>query len=129
MRKLKAFRRITHHLLTQNRKSETGNACWYKLDFQRLGLGSRHPELKCAIGCLIDDKYYSIDLEGKPIDSPAIQEAVSLSLDEPVSSYDVKFLKRLQDIHDYEPVDDWKNQLNDIAKENWDQSLYEMELA
>lgn len=120
MKKIRVFRKVAYHMLTQNKKSETGHNCWYRFDTD--------PKIRCAIGCLIDDRNYSKDLEGRSIENPKVQEAISLSLDEPIASKDVRFLKELQDIHDYDHVDDWHDKLNKFAKDKFNQTLYEMEL-
>ena len=56
MKKKEVFKRVAKHLLAQNEACVTLSVhCWY-----------RHPsrvELKCAIGCLISDEFYSEEIE------------------------------------------------------------------
>ena len=120
MKKLRVFRKVAYHLLTQNKKSESEDACWYKFDTD--------PAIRCAIGCLIRDQYYNKDLEGKSVDDIEVQNALSSSLKEPITNRDRIFLSELQMIHDYVPVKDWDKELNQFAIDNFDKTIYEMEL-
>lgn len=65
-------RYILHHLLEQNKQSKntvTGN-CRYRSD----------DGCMCAVGALIKDEHYSINLEGDNINSISVRKAVSDSL-------------------------------------------------
>lgn len=96
------FDRVASHLLTQNEKSIGGGTCLY-----------RGPEGRmCAVGCLIEDKHYSAQLEQQyASDSIVITALVRSGVD-----YDeVEDLAHLQYIHDEVPVENWKIQLKQFA--------------
>ena len=92
------FDKVATHLLTQNARSWAPSfpyrACAYR------GIGG----LKCAIGCLIPDERYSVELEGKAASSPLVMSAVGV----PAADTDLgSFLRYLQGIHDGADVRDW----------------------
>ena len=112
--KQEIYNRVKEHLLTQNARSTNVNGdCMY-----------RGPNgLKCAVGYLIEDEHYHVMLEGFSIDRPYVKERVARSLkidfkdlgvpsvSEPICS----LLRRLQSIHDYEPVYQWEDALKKVA--------------
>ena len=107
MKKKEVFKRVAKHLLAQNEACVTLSDCWY-----------RHPsrvKLKCAIGCLIPDKFYSEEIENKTVDEPIVKEALKKSLNQSITSSDIKLLKDLQDLHDYQDPKDWRKKLDALA--------------
>ena len=56
---------------------------------------------KCAVGLLIDDAYYSPDLEGKFVESNAVRQAVGLSIGRSLTEQEIYTLAKLQEQHDY----------------------------
>jgi hypothetical protein len=66
MNKQKVFNKVTKHLLTQDEQSiGEDNTCLY-----------RSPKgLKCAIGCLIKDKFYTKELESNPIEHSLVKKS------------------------------------------------------
>lgn len=95
---------VAKHLLTQNQPAVAYGRCAY-----------RSGDLKCAVGCLIDDKNYNEDIEGKSIKHEKVIKAVENSLGTPLSKEKINFLSDLQDIHDHTEPDDWKKGLEDFA--------------
>ena len=86
------FEQVAKHLLTQNKKSFEFDTCRY-----------RGPNgLKCAAGCLISDEEYIVGFEGTTW-------AGLFNL--PYSC----LIQGLQDIHDNEDVQDWKQSLFNLA--------------
>ena len=73
--------------------------------------------LKCAIGCLIDDVYYSELLEGRTIRSESVQGAVAASIGVALKEIyaEHSFLGGLQRIHDELPLYLWKQELVNLA--------------
>ena len=61
-----AYNKICEHLLTMKEQSIGNLGCMY-----RDGQGNA-----CAIGCLIEDKYYSKDLEEEPASDPNVMDAI-----------------------------------------------------
>ena len=72
-------------------------------------------ELKCAIGCLISDEFYSEEIESKTVDEPIVKEALKNSLNQPITSEDIELLKDLQDLHDYLDPKEWRKKLDALA--------------
>jgi hypothetical protein len=107
------FDTVVDHLLTQAKKSlNASRHCLYK-----------GPDgLQCAIGVLIDDKYYASVLEGEEVDDPSVLRAVCLSqhIDVSVPQSDnhfdlVGFLKDLQYTHDESHAYEWERELKKHA--------------
>jgi hypothetical protein len=111
------FNKVYVHLLAQGRKSEEKDAgsCAY-----------RSPEgLSCAVGCLIQDEFYSLGFEGLSIaaatctDPDSKDKALLKALTD--SGIDVilsrKLLCELQDIHDNSSPELWRTHLEGLAQE------------
>lgn len=107
------FDHIVNHMLTQNCRSLlrgkvkrlTGVECGYR--------GGHSGELKCAIGCLIDDWLYSPALEGVGVYTDAVRNAIAWS------GWSTNLpLDRLQEIHDGEDARDWEAHLAAFAEIN-----------
>lgn len=117
MKKKEVFIKMAEHLLNQGSKStENGNFssdCLY-----RAPNGN-----KCAVGALINDEYYEEGLEGKTIDDKIVQQAVSASLESPLTKEDIDLLVDMQEAHDYDIIDDdFKSscvKALDRVAENW----------
>ena len=60
----------------------------------------------CAIGCLIDDKFYTSNLEGRPIYSEKVRLAVENSIGRVLEDKELKILEEMQRAHDYAAVKD-----------------------
>ena len=90
------FDRVARHLLRQGRPAfaevpSGGQRCAYR------GCGGS----MCAVGVLIEDTYYSEDLEGNSVSNPDVTIAVAQSLDQDfLSSDQIALLRRLQNVHD-----------------------------
>tara|TARA_R110000772_G_scaffold36709_1_gene87654 strand:- start:3038 stop:3394 length:357 start_codon:yes stop_codon:yes gene_type:complete len=117
MKKLKVFKQVAEHLLDQNEKSEDKHGCYYL-----------HPAngLKCALGCLIEDQYYTPEIEEKTLESSVVALAVANSLGSPITTSDREILDALQDLHDYKDAKDWKKELNILSMEFFDKPLEEI---
>lgn len=104
------FDRVAAHLLTQNSKAtdEAGRECMYRAPDGR----------KCAVGCLIDDKFYTADLESRTVSWPEVQDALELSMGCRMSQVTYKMLADLQRLHDGAPVERWARKLEVIANEH-----------
>lgn len=106
---LETFNRVKEHLLKQNAvagmEMENGDfTCMY-----------RAPDGKtCAVGCLIRPEWYKSDMEGKPIGSPLVDEALAhsgITIDD-----DMKMMLRsLQGVHD------------DISPKRWAENIQFLE--
>lgn len=114
MNKQEIFDKVASHLLKQNEQSimnDDSSTCAYR--------GKNNS--MCAIGCLIDDKYYDESLEGKSVAFYKVFNALKLSGIEIESRFDTLFLSQLQNIHDsFLPIR-WKNELFYLA------NTYELE--
>jgi hypothetical protein len=98
------FDKVKNHLLTQSAKSEDVlGQCLY-----------RGPNgLRCAVGVVIDDNWYSTDLEGKGAYNPKITSLLRNNLK--FTFNQVTILKRLQIIHDERQVKNWPFELKKAA--------------
>ena len=121
MKKKEVFKRVAKHLLAQNEACRGGvtlSDCWY-----------RHPsrvELKCAIGCLIPDEFYSEEIENKTVEEPIVKEVLEKSLNQPIRSSDIKLLEDLQGLHDYLDPKEWRKKLDALAMSWFDTDLIDM---
>lgn len=89
MTEQEAFDIVVKHLFEQKRPSmlKGSTSCAYR------GKKGR----KCAIGALISDEEYSLELEAKDVTILDLEDALPPSL----AGLDIEFLTELQDIHDY----------------------------
>ncbi len=131
MKLQEVFDKVAQHLLKQCKQSSNR----YHLDAgDEPTCLYRGPDgLKCAVGCLIDDKAYHQGLEGSSVLALDVREALSAS-GIPVShglTYEaeqdptVQLLSALQSIHDNRSPKDWHSQLWRVAKEfrlTWSQA-------
>tara|TARA_R110002012_G_scaffold8355_1_gene38526 strand:- start:29577 stop:29951 length:375 start_codon:yes stop_codon:yes gene_type:complete len=123
MKKKEVFKVVATHLLTQNSKSvepDENGMCRYRDQINNKS---------CAVGVLISDPHYDLGLEGCAADNISVVEALQASLKTKLNSSDKLLLCRLQDIHDYSPVSDWRKNLNDLAKMNFDKDLEDLEVS
>jgi hypothetical protein len=105
---------IKNHLLLQGAKSEidtswaTGsqidNACAYRSDDDK----------KCAVGCIISDKFYTHSLEGKACNHEDVLDVIELSV--PNWIVNRSMLKEMQMIHDEKEPDEWYLMLEDMIR-------------
>jgi len=105
------FNFVKQHLIHQNQKSvqhiETDeefdqNSCLYR------GIQN----LKCAVGCLIEDQFYDAGIEQKGVIDLSVQNIIRQSL--PNWKPNWGLLYALQEIHDQFNVEDWKRQLENV---------------
>lgn len=103
MTKQEIFDTVAKHLLTQMERSESRKGCLY-----------RGPNgLKCAVGVLIKDEFYSEELEYATADVSEVMAALEKS----GVFYD-EIMIDLQILHDeFYPVV-WKASLNKVAERN-----------
>lgn len=101
----KVFNRVARHLLRQGRRSvldSAVNGCAYQ------GKGG----LKCAVGCLIKDEFYSLGIEGRAADYPYVLKALRRS----GVGCDSALLRDLQGIHDKVKPYRWPGALRALAR-------------
>ena len=99
------FNYVKQHLLNQNEKSLDPHtlSCFYRAQ------NEDGKSLMCAVGCLIDDNFYSEKLENCSPNDTEVRRAVENSMSN--WEYNVSLLSELQNIHDeYEP-DQWSLKL------------------
>ena len=119
MKKKQVFQTVVTHLLTQNSKSLDGSdhgSCAYQ----------NNDGKQCAIGVLIDSENYWPELEGKAADAVEVIEAVEKSLDTHITRLDRDLLCKLQDIHDYSSVDGWREELEELARREFNKTLEDL---
>jgi len=108
--KQQIFDKVVSHLLHQGERatSEDGR-CSYR--------GQNGTQ--CAAGCLIDDEYYSADLEGSVVYSVSVRRALQLSGvcdDYNNNEAPLDVLRSLQSIHDFDEVTDWPSRFRAVAR-------------
>ena len=103
MNNQQAFTIVARHLLAQNSASvdKGGDNCLYR------GTDNK----KCAVGCLIPDELYTVDMEG----TVASQLTKFSSLGQLFKDIYPSMLDSLQTIHDYVQVENWKKELQQLA--------------
>lgn len=119
MKKKQVFQTVATHLLTQNSKSvdgsDLGNCAYQNNDGKQ-----------CAIGVLIDSKNYKSDLESQAADALEVIQAVEKSLDTNITKSDRDLLCQLQDIHDYINVRSWREELEGLARREFNKTLEDL---
>lgn len=101
--KQEVFDQVAKHLLTQKKRStsiDDDDQCLYRGD----------GGLMCAAGCLIADSEYSSSWEGTPWTMLVRIGCVPLAHG--------RLIRRLQDIHDLNPIDNWYTSLKMLAFDN-----------
>ena len=95
---LDVFKKVSEHLLDQNDRalSVAGLYCVYR----------SNSGLKCAVGCLIEDQFYSKELEGLDVRTDVIENVLKLS-GVPITEEVLKLLEELQKVHDYVKPEGW----------------------
>jgi hypothetical protein len=82
-------------VIKQGKQSVRSESCRY-----------RHGELKCAVGHLITDEHYTDDLEGESLHfDNEVHKALNKSLGYELSAKEIRYLKYIQQAHDYSTVD------------------------
>jgi len=120
---------VATHLLKQNRRAKDGFSCRYRGD----------EGTKCAVGCLIDDQHYNVDMEGCSItEVKDLLNRSSIVVVEDVDYMDLSaqlivvglkasgvdceapsvlnLLDVLQNCHDNEKPENWRTELETIAR-------------
>lgn len=107
------FDKVRHHLMKQCQQSKgvngNENLCAYRGDHG----------LTCAVGCLIDDKFYNRELEGLRITSYEVRRAVERSQHVRLTQDELSMLFDLQQMHDNTPVAYWKEKLGYLEWEHF----------
>jgi len=103
------FNYVKQHLLNQQERSLDPHtlSCFYRAQ------NESGKTLMCAVGCLIDDNFYSEKLENSsPYDSD-VKKAVENSIFSDWE-YNVSLLSELQNIHDEYEADEWSVKLESL---------------
>jgi hypothetical protein len=111
--KRELFEKCAAHLLRQGEKSTVrpgGASCLYRnLD-----------GLQCAIGPLIEDPWYSQELEGEPFSSYQVQLAVGRSIGRPLEVDERVMLEKMQKIHDKGQPQEWPVLIANLRNETFE---------
>lgn len=114
--KQEIFTKVKNHLLQQNTKSAEEEICKY-----------RHGSLACAVGCLIEDEFYSPKLEYQSVKfafrnrffitkATALNQALSKSGIDVYDETIQKLLMELQHLHDSHQPQNWPIELEKLAE-------------
>jgi hypothetical protein len=105
-----AFTAIVEHLRKQGCRSqqEDDAACLY-----------RGPKgLRCAVGALIPDELYEESMEGINVASLLIVKREDYpKIADLLGSVDISMLEEMQNIHDFQEIEDWENRFRLCAKD------------
>lgn len=114
MTKQEVFDRVKAHLLTQNRRSTIHSAAFSS--YEKCAYRGTDG-LKCAVGCLIEDEFYTPDMESLGVSTGKIKHAVMASLKLTSDEYYqlVTILEDLQEVHDRDVPNNWKDALVNVA--------------
>lgn len=110
MTKQEIFSKVKKHLLAQGKKSLTGTVCGYRGE----------DNTQCAIGCLIPDNEYDVEMEGNSARRLLLryEKLEKLILPSDLNKEDGRiFLTQLQEIHDSYCISTWKHALKCFANE------------
>jgi hypothetical protein len=115
------FERCVNHLLKQGRRSMALNAESLDQNMQCVYRGE--DGLMCGVGCLIDDVYYSEELEGECSSETRVLWALRNSgVDATTTWYDgagrysvYGLLSAVQELHDKMEPEDWRAEAATIA--------------
>lgn len=103
------FEKVRNHLLEQKCRSlSDGFRCAYRGE----------NGTKCAVGALIDDRFYDLYLEENSIKDPRVLVAVEQSIGRELSFREQQMLHDLQNLHDNYSVTDWESDLKHLAEEH-----------
>ena len=99
------FNYVKEHLLKQNEKSldPWSLSCYYRAQKENGDV------LMCAVGCLMDDNYYSDEFENSSPSDIRVRAVIEKSI--PNWAYNVSLLSELQNIHDEYDPDNWSLRL------------------
>ena len=99
------FNYVKEHLLKQNEKSldPWSLSCYYRAQKENGDV------LMCAVGCLMDDNYYSDEFENSSPSDIRVRSVIEKSI--PNWAYNVSLLSELQNIHDEYDPDNWSLRL------------------
>jgi len=102
------FNYVKQHLLNQNERSVDPHtlSCFYRSQ------NENGKTLMCAVGCLIDDNFYSEKLENCSPNDTEVRRAVENSMSN--WEYNVSLLSELQNIHDEYDPDEWSVKLESL---------------
>lgn len=71
---------------------------------------------KCLVGCLIQDQYYSDELENQTVDTEIVAKAIESSLQTKLDNSDISLLERVQTIHDEVSPKFWHSHLAELGR-------------
>jgi hypothetical protein len=104
MKTQEIYDKVSIHLLLQNEKSIGGDECRYRGD----------SGLMCAVGCLVKDKYYNVNIEGLTIGQTTVYKVLQKSIGK-LSKTSVYLLTDLQVVHDKNDISSWHSELLRLA--------------
>ena len=108
MTKREVFEKVKTHLLQQNERSQDGKGnCTYR----------GKDGLMCAAGCLIENMYYCLELEGTAVSRDAPVDEALIASGVPKSA--LSMVRELQVMHDEEPIEFWERALRRIERKHF----------
>jgi hypothetical protein len=102
------FNYVKQHLLNQNERSLDPHtlSCFYRAQ------NEEGKVLMCAVGCLMDDRFYSEEFENTSPNDLRVKKAIENSITN--WKYNVSLLSELQNIHDEYEADEWSVKLESL---------------
>jgi len=117
------FEFVKQHLIHQGQKAmaipydnqygDNEYKCFYRL---------KDKNLKCAVGCLIEDQFYDPSMEQKGVIDLYVRSIVSNSL--PNWEPNWEMLTSLQEVHDHYEVYEWEDKLKAVYARYFEEKYY-----
>lgn len=117
-----AYRGVKHSDLDEVWMREFGTAAPLNIDNEPEVVMKRLREISatiprnisCAVGCLIDERYYDHEFEARPADNEGVLDALAWSIPDwdPYDRNSIDMLLRLQAVHDEMEIAKWPEILN-----------------
>ena len=101
------FNRVVIHLRKQGERSRgsvSGKCVYHAPDGK-----------KCAVGVLINEAYWSPQIEGVGVHIYRVKNAVAKSLGTYAAALPIPMLRYLQGVHDHTPVGEWESEFREAA--------------
>lgn len=109
--KQETFETVVNHLLQQNAKSTSMlGDCRYRGE-------TGNKVLKCAVGCLIADEHYNPDFDRMSNADENFNKYIIPVVKESGYYSEAMFLRTLQDVHDSNEPEVWRQKLELVASE------------
>lgn len=106
MTRQEVFNKVAKHLLKQGEPALGAMGCRYLTDDGK----------KCAVGCLIPKRLYSVRMEGMAANHSVVSSVLTRVFKHKISAKMDSLLGSLQGVHDAHPAYRWPEEMVRVAK-------------